>query len=139
MKKILSITLACILLLSNTGFTMATHYCGGEAVESKLMLVKHALDCGMSGMKEACEAEMPHGQQLSPEPCCQNEFQTFQVDDTFKIPAIEAAPDWVFVAAFVQSFILPALYTSNTLPQYADYTPPLPEQDIQVLFQSFLI
>lgn len=118
---------------------MATHYCGGEAVESKMMLVKHTLDCGMSGMEEACEAEMPNGQELSPKPCCQNEFQVLQVDDTFKTQVLQARPDWTFVAAFVQNFILPALHTPNTLPQNADYTPPLPEQDIQVLFQIFLI
>ncbi len=128
-----------MLLLSSTGYTMATHYCGGEAVESKLMLVKHALDCGMAGMEEACEEEMSHGHQLSPKPCCQNEYQTFQVDDTFKTQGIEVAPNFVFVASFVQSFILPTLYTPTTLPKYTDYTPPLPEQDIQVLFQSFLI
>lgn len=118
---------------------MATHYCGGEAVESKLMLVKHALDCGMSDMEEACEAKMPYGQQLSPEPCCQNEFQTFQVDDTFKTQVLQTGPNWTFVAAFVQSFILPALHTPNTVAQYREYSPPLPEQDIQVLFQTFLI
>lgn len=128
-----------MLLLSNTGYTMATHYCGGEAVESKLMLIKHNLDCGMPDMEQECEEDMPNGHQLSPKPCCQNEYQTFQVDDTFKTQVIEVAPNFVFVAAFVQRFILHTLYKSDTFPKYTDYTPPLPEQDIQVLFQSFLI
>lgn len=139
MKKLFSITLALLLLFSNTGYTMTTHYCGGEAVESKLMLVKHGIDCGMTDMEQECEEEIHFGQQFSPEPCCQNEYQTFQVDDTFKTPVLQAAPNFIFVAVFVQSFLNPARYTAKALPKYRDYTPPLLEQDIQVLFQSFLI
>jgi hypothetical protein len=118
---------------------MATHYCGGEAVESKLMLVRHNLDCGMPNMEQGCEEEIPDEQQLSPKPCCQNDYQTFHSDDTFKPQVLEVSPNLVFLAAFVQSFILPTRYTPNTLGQFTDYTRPLPEQDIQVLFQSFLI
>ncbi len=128
-----------MLLLSNIGYTMATHYCGGEAVESKLMLVKHNLDCGMPDIEQGCEEDMPNGHQFSSKPCCQNEYQTFQIEDTFKTPVIQASPNWMFVSAFVQTFLNPALYTPTSLPQYRNYSPPLPKQDIQALFQSFLI
>ncbi len=56
MKKILAISLALIMLSTNTGLSMATHYCGGLAVKSQLVLGHESLDCGMSNMDKVCEA-----------------------------------------------------------------------------------
>lgn len=118
---------------------MATHYCGGMAVESQWMLIKKDLDCGMSDKAQECEKEMPYGQHFSSEPCCQNEFRTFGVDSTFKIPVPEAVPHWIFAAVLIHSFILPSFHSSPNSAHYAYHPPPLPDGDIQILHQTFLI
>lgn len=139
MKKVVSIVLMLAFVFSTTGFTIGTHYCGGEAVKSALILLNHDLDCGMETTKRECKKQggdqnYPH---IQTKPCCQNEYQSFQVDETFKTPVSEAISFKVVASAYTAP--KPVCNNISTLPQYIYYVPPLPEQDRQVFFQSFLI
>ena len=118
------------------GFSFATHYCGGKAVKSKLMLGNGDLDCGMAKMDEACESETTT---VSKKSCCENHFLSLEVEDDFQPSVIPADIDLNFVYTFVYTFI--ELLNSGVEQEiaYRDYSPPLRNIDVQVMFQSFLI
>ena len=127
------------MLVSNIGFAMNTHFCGGEAVETTFTLGLGNPDCGMAKMEQPCQ-DMPSDQeQVKPKPCCENKHQVIQTDDTAKIQSSSPVINPVFFAAFVQVFIQPIVFADKSQTQLSDYSPPLPEKDVQVLFQTFLI
>jgi hypothetical protein len=78
MKVFLSISFACLLILSGMHLSYARHYCGGEVA---------ATHWSFSGVKASCDMEMtspvcPEHQSISSE-CCANEMMTFSVDDSY--------------------------------------------------------
>ena len=50
------------------GFTMATHYCGGHAVETALVIDEAHIDCGMESEEEPCANPV-----VKSNNCCENE------------------------------------------------------------------
>ncbi|MGL1885177.1 MAG: hypothetical protein OCD76_01585 [Reichenbachiella sp.] len=138
MKKIISISLAFILLLSNAGFAVATHYCGGQAVKSSIVLGNAMIDCGMKMDKE-CESKETIGIQISKTPCCQNEYQSLDVEDDYKQSVLRSNVNIEFIAAFINSFILTPLFADSNESEYANYSPPFLESDIPTLHQVFLL
>ncbi|WP_456459132.1 HYC_CC_PP family protein [Reichenbachiella sp.] len=139
MKKILSISLALIMLTTNMGFAVATHYCGGLAVESKVVLGHETLDCGMANMDKDCKTPPLEGMHLSKKPCCENKYQSIDTEDDFKPTIIQSTVNVEFVAAFIVTFLHLPISSTNEESQYANYSPPLIDQDISVLHQVFLI
>ncbi|WKN45395.1 HYC_CC_PP family protein [Tunicatimonas pelagia] len=153
MRKIIAISLALLMLFSNMGFAIAIHYCGGMAVESKLMYGHDPLDCGMATMdmaemdnvdtatvdKQFCPSELTHELQLTKTPCCENEYQSLDVDGDYEPTVVQPSLNLAFVAAFAVSFLEIAFPTKTLTSRYADYSPPLIEQDISVLYQVFRI
>lgn len=135
MKKIFSISLAFILLLSNVGFTMGTHFCGGLPVKSELMIGHSHLDCGMGEMeRQDCGDDL----QVKAKPCCENQYQTLEIEDDFKVSKASLDLSPVFVVAYIESFLNLA-FSDSTKTQYVNYSPPLLLRDIPVLNQVFLI
>ena len=127
------------------GLAIATHYCGGMAVESKLMLGHEPLDCGMATVDTAdmdeqpCQSEQTHALQFTKTPCCENEYQSLDVEDDYELTVVQPSLNFEFVAAFAVSFLKATFLTEIPSPQYANYSPPLIEQDIAVLYQVFRI
>lgn len=140
MRKIIAISLALLMLFSNMGFAIGTHYCGGMAVESELMHGHEPLDCGMTDMDEQpCPSELTHEHQLAKTPCCENEYQSLDVDGDYEPTVVQPSLNLAFVAAFAVSFLEIAFPTKISTSRYADYSPPLIDQDIAVLYQVFRI
>jgi hypothetical protein len=143
MKKILSIVLSILLMASHMYFTIGTHYCGGEAFVSKIILGKTHLDCGMAAMDESCnqsETWGEYGNNLKKAPCCENEYQTIEPTDEFVKEELRLA---TLNVDFAIAHLFAAL-TFDALPKSTenfdtDYSLPHYKKDIQVLFQSFLI
>lgn len=127
------------MLTTNMGFAVATHYCGGLAVESKVVLGHEALDCGMANMDKDCKAPPLEGTHLSKKPCCENKYQSIDTEDNFKPTIVQSLVNVEFVAAFIVTFLHLPISSVNEEPQYANYSPPLIDQDISVLHQVFLI
>ena len=132
------------------GFAIATHYCGGMAVKSKLMLGHEPLDCGMATMDKAdmdmgnmdeqpCQSEPTHALRLKKTPCCENEYQSLDVEGDYELTVVQPSLNFEFVAAFAVSFLKVAFLTEIPSPQYANYSPPLIDQDIAILYQVFRI
>lgn len=121
------------------GFAVATHFCGGLAVESKVVLGHETLDCGMANMDKGCKSDSPSGTHLKKKPCCENEYHSLDVEDDFKPTIVQSMVNVEFVAAFIVTFLHLPLSSTYEAPQYANYSPPLIDQDIPVLHQVFLI
>lgn len=138
-KKVVSISLALLMLVSSVGFSMNTHFCGGEAVETSFSIGLHNPDCGMPDMDRECESIPSKEKQIKQKPCCENQHQLLQLDENadVQITSIEVHP--VFLVAFIHSFVQPVLFADQSLIHNTYYSPPIPDRDIQVLFQTFLI
>lgn len=141
MKKFFSIILAFILVSSQMSFTIGTHYCGGEAVETKLILGETNLSCEMSEMNSYCELHQSYENNkliLKNIPCCDNEYKTTQPTDKYLKETNIQVLDFNFAIAFIHTQLM-----LNVLPKpiqnfYSKNISP-PEKDIQILFQTFLI
>ena len=116
---------------------MTTHYCGGHAVKSKLVLGDKSLNCGMEKMDENCETGSETS--ITKKACCENHFMSLNVENEFQPTIVQPSIDVNFVFTFVYTYF--ELLTSNFQQEIAfgDYSPPLRNRDVQVLFQTFLI
>ena len=82
MKQIFSILLSFILLASHMNLTMGTHFCGGEAVETKVLLGETHLGCEMMDLVEPCDGSEHSNQnqvRFNNVPCCQNDGQSIHL------------------------------------------------------------
>ncbi|MBU1010660.1 MAG: hypothetical protein KKD74_11030 [Bacteroidetes bacterium] len=78
MKKIFSILVIFLILVSGMHFTVATHICGGEVAARKWSFTGKTATCGMESPEESCPM---HGGIDSN--CCQNKITTFVVDNNY--------------------------------------------------------
>ena len=136
MKKAIAISLALVLLTSNIGLAMVTHYCGGQAVKSQLMIGHGNLGCGMSDMEMATEHNSKE-KSLEYSGCCEDQYQSFEIEDDFNLLQLSLNLD--FVTAFVHSFLDVVLLSEEEHPQHAHYSPPVLFRDIPILNQVFII
>jgi hypothetical protein len=138
-KRILAFSLAMVFLASSVGFTMNTHFCGGIAVQSTLSLGHEHLDCGMNMQPKACEKSESNMLKVSKNQCCDNQHLLLQIDDEVEIQQPSFSLNPIFFAAFVTSFVLEADYSQQSIVTFSDYTPPIPDKDILVLYRTLLI
>jgi len=125
------------MLTSHLGFAVGTHYCGGHAVESKLMLGHSHMDCGMGDMDKDCARKTDSKTYLDKVPCCENEYLSMEVEDEFNPGLEQSKLSMDFVASFVITYL--DRFLDQEEPQYSDYDPPLVTRDISILHQVFLI
>lgn len=79
MKKLLSISVALLILLSGMQFTISSHYCGGEFASSKVSLLGGIASCGMEGPVDNCTLPGNHVESS----CCNNKISFYAVDHNF--------------------------------------------------------
>jgi len=101
MKKLFSISIAFIMLLSGMQLTVSRHYCGGALAESKVSLVGHIASCGMETADDECTQPGNHLKSS----CCNNQVSVYAVDHNF-------APSFTDFHSFAQNilqvFVIPA-------------------------------
>lgn len=122
MKKILSISVALLMLLSGLQLTVSRHYCGGELADSKVSLSGHVASCGMEGETDECAQPGDHVESS----CCNNQVSVYTVDHNF-------APSFTSFKAFeqpvLQVFIIPEVQNFNAFTAYnhfyTDVSPPI--------------
>lgn len=121
MKKILSISIALLVLLSGLQLTVSRHYCGGELAGSKVSLIGNIASCGMEGEADDCAQPSNHLESS----CCKNQVSVYAVDHNF-------APSFTSFKAFeqlvLQVFILPEVQNFKAFTAYnhfyTDVSPP---------------
>lgn len=134
MKKIFSVILSLVILFTSIGFTVSSHICGGKRVKTEFGLMMSDVSCGMEISENSCSSE-----EYMESNCCQNQFQTIQMNEDYSQPLTEIVSPTNFIITFIVALfsILP-----NTTIQtifFRDYLPPPLVRDIPVLIQSFLI
>lgn len=138
--------MACLLLLSTTGFSMNVHYCQDQL--KGISLIGKAKSCHETQeaspchkVKKACHHKSDNLTQAEKDNCCHNEsivIEKSEVDATSPQLGVEQDIQLSFVAAFVAVYVLD-YHVASDYQQYQQYKPPLPDRDRQVLYQSFLI
>jgi len=135
MQKTASILLAFVFLVSSSHLSFATHYCGGHIFSHEIVLNNEGLGCDMdetSSQEKLNECESEHN-------CCDTEVIEFNIKDYFQASesSLTFKPPFVLAKVATLLFVLPVMEQSVAVCQY--YKPPLPDKDIPVLLQSFLI
>jgi len=127
LKKLLSISLAALLMVSTIGVTVHKHYCDDVLIASSIF---------SHGDEDACGTEMP-----MEDDACSDEHTEYNVDSPIVLMALnfELTPtfDWV-AASFFLVITIPTKELS-TPKIYADANPPPSEPNIYTKVQSFLL
>lgn len=141
MKQGFSILLSFILLASHMYLTIGTHFCGGEAVETKIMLGETHLGRGMMDIEESCDDSNPAKNEtnFNKTPCCANEYQNIHSTSEFVKDTSQIVFNVEFAVAFIYNTLNLDLFSKSTHQVYSKYISPPLEEDIQILFQTFLI
>jgi len=132
--KISSILMSLLMVMSTMSFSISEHYCGGELVNSSIFTIAKpcSLDMEKSSLNEDCTIQKDN--------CCkdlviqikgQDELITFVGDLNFD--------QQVFIASFVFSYINLFEGLDSKVAPFQNYSPPLGDNDFQVLLQTFLI
>jgi len=121
MKKLFSISIALLMLLSGMQLTISTHYCGGELADSKVSILGQIASCGMESATDECTQPGNHVESS----CCNNEVLAYSIDHNF-------SPSFTEFKAFSQTvlrvFTIPENNTLHSLTPvnhlYSDASPP---------------
>lgn len=134
LKRILAISLSALMLISSTGVSLATHFCMGRAVETKLSLGEAELDCGMEET-QSCE----HQTQLHRIPCCDNEYQSISHDENFSLSKLLISFELSLQAEIFRLFDWQPNFDKLLSTLNLFYPQPPLAQDLPILHQSFLL
>lgn len=132
--KILSISMAFVVIFSTMSFTISEHFCGD-----------HLVDIGLFSKAETCGMEMGNkapvdGCSLEKSNCCKDTVQQFEGQSNLKIDFSKLTfNQQLFITSFIHSYInLFEGLEENIIP-FKDYSPPFIVKDIQTLDEVFLI
>lgn len=134
-KKITSIFIVFLLLLSTSHLSFATHFCGGHAAKHALLVDANDFGCGMEDEITHEETDECNVQNK----CCDTESIDLSIQDSFQLSISKDVSEHQVIMATVASILFTIPLTDKNVDLYPDYQPPLYEKDIPVLFQSFLI
>ena len=141
MKRTLAIILSVILMASHMYLTIGTHFCGGVANNSEIILGKPVIDCGMSSIKSDCQnehkSENPNDL-INSVPCCEDRYQNIQTTDDFVKDVQQVILNFDFIVFYLYTSISTNHFPKQAENLFAYKSPPLIEKDVLVLFQSFL-
>lgn len=120
------------------GFTYASHYCAGELVESSFGLGQKADGCGMDSLEDSCNSSKKTS--ISRKGCCENQILSIDFDDNLKEASLDNIVNLNFIISFTSIFFKLELPNGGYEVSFENYSPPpLRNQDVQILFQTFLI
>jgi hypothetical protein len=140
MKRSISLFLIIFLMIGQTGLTFATHYCGGSAVKTKLMLNNDLPDCGMN-MMSSCEMtpSQDEGPLVKREPCCQDHMTKIEANQDLLTGFLESSETFTYEFSVTVEELPFVADQVEFIPLASSNSPPDSDHDLQVLFQSFLI
>ena len=137
MKIISSFILAFIILFFSAGFKISTHYCGDVLVTTKLTTNVVAEGCGMEmNIESDCNSDAPLA---SDKNCCKDNLINLEIEDDYQPTDLDVSNlNFEFINAYVYVFFNNYFQESHNF-NFREYSPPLPQQNIIVEQQTFLI
>ena len=128
--------MALLLLFSTLSFSMDMHFCGDHLVDFSLF--DKADSCGMMPVAEAASSDctvMKAGME-----CCTDVQIVVEGQEDLKV-SFDQLPvgQQLFLASFVFSYINRFESAQDSAPEDWEYAPPPLIEDVQVLYQTFLI
>jgi hypothetical protein len=150
-----ALLMSVLMLVSSSGVAMDMHYCQDELKSVRLIVdAPTCHDQAAKAEKPACHKKAKEGtekkchkavsdpqDETCENDCCSHEVIHAQLDaDLLKSEWNQLENFSQITQLFLSTFIL--TYNSNYdtgIVQYRHYKPPLPDKDIPVLIQSFLI
>jgi len=131
--KIMSFTLAFVVLLSTMSFTINKHYCGDTLVDTSFF--SKAKSCGMEMQKSTSK-----DCSIIKKNCCSEEQQLVEGQDNLKLDFVKLdLQQKIFVSAFVYTYINLFEDFAKESVHFKDYSPPLIVKDIHALDEVYLI
>ena len=109
MKKVFSILLSAVVLLSSIHFTLATHFCDGRMAVVKAGLEGTTATCGMEKDTKNC----PVHSGVSSSDCCKNISHVLAVDN-YKVTSLLEIQK--ISQTLLQVFLVPALHSLQIQP-----------------------
>jgi hypothetical protein len=133
-RKISSILMAFVVLFSTMSFTYSEHYCGDFLVDSALF--SKAESCGMAMETASAESDCNSFKK----DCCSDNVKQIEGQSNLKIDFNSLTiPQQDFVVAFTFSYINLFESIEKRINAFENYSPPLVNKDIAVLYQVFRI
>mgnify|MGYP003643199900 CR=1 FL=1 len=127
------------MLISSSGLAYAQHFCGGMEMMAEITVGESQLYCGMDGAVDDkdCGDAAPSS---TADDCCKNHITKVQTDEDFAKTSFDVKFNKEFVATFISVFVLQEIeIPSSEKTLYADYNPPPLQQDLNILYDTFLI
>lgn len=126
LKKVISILIAFVFLLSSSGFSINAHYCKGKLKSINILFVKNC-SCGKTKM---------------PKDCCKNKTEIVKIKDNYIPTQIVITPSTeiiTFALSYIQTFYL--TITENLIVEAnLNYLyPPDKPISLSILYRSILI
>lgn len=123
LRQLLHIAFSVMILVTTTGISVKKHYCLGKIRYTTLAILDNP--CCDPGEK-------------MPVDCCKDIIEHYQVDEDFQPVSV-----FEFTSLELEAPVFQELETQFTLSEpspshYLTYRPPLIDQDVPVLIQSFL-
>ncbi|MBQ19277.1 MAG: hypothetical protein CMD31_00840 [Flavobacteriales bacterium] len=135
-KKVAAIFLALFFLASSSHLSFATHFCGGHVFKHSFLLDTSDFGCGMEKDKDfPCEDHS----QMTKKDCCDTQLIQYSIKDNFQTSKVEVNIKHATSLLNVVIILFSLPQNEEEFITYKTYKVPLPEKDIPVLFQSFLI
>ncbi|MCB4799348.1 MULTISPECIES: HYC_CC_PP family protein [Flavobacteriaceae] len=131
--KIMSLTMAFVVLFSTMSFTLSMHYCGDTLVETAMF--HKAEGCGMEMVKPSNE-----GCSIIKKNCCNDEQLVVDGQDELQLQVDKISfEQQVFIASFVYAYINLFEGLDNKLSSFEEYEPPLVIKEIFKIDETYLI
>ena len=132
--KMLSLSLATLVMFTTMSFTLEMHYCGDTLVDFSLF--DNLKTCGMEKQKPTADC----GNELTEKTCCSEHQIIKEGQDDLKLTFDTLNfEQQLFVASFFYSYCnLFEGLDENAVP-FKDYHPPFLIRDIQKLHETYLI
>ncbi|WP_055445990.1 HYC_CC_PP family protein [Lacinutrix mariniflava] len=131
--KIVSFTLAFVVLFSTMSFSFSMHYCGDTLVETAMF--HKAKGCGMKMEKPASD-----GCSITKKNCCNDEQLVVDGQDELQIQLDNISLNQqLFIASFVFTYLNLFEGLDSNVSSYETYEPPLVRKEIFKLDETYLI
>ncbi len=142
--RIISLSMAFLLLLSSSGISMDVHFCQGKMkranIFGKAKTCQEVNDCLIKCGKKvnSCSTEDTCSTDEEHKNCCNNESFEFDLDfDAAELIATKLiSVNQQFLTAFTYTYVLGVDIVKIVTP-FSNYIPPPLEKNIAVLFQVF--